>query len=99
MTDADKKLLTEFLGECWHEGWVNKAGTYCCNKCPAAYPSVEASRLDFTDWRVVGRLYYKLLLTMKTPLRVTSFAHDIAYTASVGELRLMARIWRKCSSQ
>ena len=80
MTDQEKRLLTEFLGECWHEGWVNKAGTYCCNKCPAAYPSVEASRLDFTDWRVAGRLIEKT-----EDVEVWYFYDDMEWCARVLE--------------
>ena len=59
MTDQDKRLLTEFLGECWHEPDATYKpltdDTFKCLKCQV----INARRLDFTDWRVVGRLIEK----------------------------------------
>lgn len=71
MTDADKKLLTEFLGECWHE-WEQYDGRYLRCKNPTCLwhdKSVNETStqgdgpfipLDFTDWRVIGRLIEKV---------------------------------------
>ena len=71
MTDANKKLLTEFLGECWHE-WEQYDGRYLRCKNPACLwhdKSVNETStqgdgpfvpLDFTDWRVVGRCHSRL---------------------------------------
>jgi hypothetical protein len=72
LTIEQQRRLTEFLGECWHEGIglaVNHSNSegeptqlrYCGKypQCRAAYVSPSRSdfeRLDFSDWRVVGRL-------------------------------------------
>jgi hypothetical protein len=52
----EQKILTEWLGECWHEytkEW--NSGIYCkhCNY------HRDSPRLDFSDWRVIGRLIEK----------------------------------------
>jgi hypothetical protein len=58
-----QKLLTELLGECWHVKWVDPTG-FCstqCASCGKILDEIEdAPRLDFSDWRVVGRLINKL---------------------------------------
>ena len=73
MTEDEQRLLTEFLGECWHEDGGLVVNHYSensgrelqlryCRHCKEAYvhPSQETfTRLDFTDWRVVGRLVEK----------------------------------------
>jgi hypothetical protein len=79
MTDNDKRLLTEFLGECWHEtafreyeleiegrtGDFIKATCSCgkVRRLGKRYNDVDyhpvCHNLDFTDWRVVGRLIEK----------------------------------------
>jgi hypothetical protein len=79
MDDNDKKLLTEFLGECWHEtafreyeleiegrtGDFIKATCSCgkVRRLGKRYNDVDyhpvCHNLDFTDWRVVGRLIEK----------------------------------------
>ena len=65
MTDADKKLLTEFLGECWHEP-METANAVSCGKCGTVVYDprhVEGAfrHLDFTDWRTIGKGVKKLL--------------------------------------
>jgi hypothetical protein len=58
MDDNDKRLLTEFLGECWHEWGPEQEGDGdLCIKCwYSKYRSNKQAYLDFTDWRVAGRL-------------------------------------------
>lgn len=53
--DAQRRL-TEFLGECFHSSWM-------CGECPECGLCVEdeSYHLDFSDWRVVGRLIEKLM--------------------------------------
>ena len=70
MTEQEQRKLTEFLGECWHE-WVleitPKHG-YRIIRCPKCFASTSIGRhqkpdnvrrLDFTDWRVKGRILDK----------------------------------------
>jgi hypothetical protein len=60
LTTDEQKKLTLFLGECWHEldGYRGSMGT--CKKCGAWWKGEGfVHRLDFTDWRVVGRLIEK----------------------------------------
>ena len=52
LTIEEQKLLTEWLGERWHETGERNY-TEICHGFPEP-------RLDFTDWRVVGRLVEKL---------------------------------------
>ena len=62
-----QKLLTEWLGECWHEIEINLIDPtvhYYCMSCKSTKPL----RLDFSDWRVVGRLVEKLLLIASVEL-------------------------------
>lgn len=62
LTTEDQRILTEWLGECWHvPNHMKENGTYstadrCCF-CGAPLPWIL---LDFSDWRVVGRLVEKL---------------------------------------
>jgi hypothetical protein len=49
-----QKLLTEWLGECWHEYNSRK-----CITCIIMEPEDDPPRLDFSDWRVTGRLIEK----------------------------------------
>lgn len=62
LTLEDKRLLTEFLGECWHiPNHIKENLTIGiadrCLLCDARLPWI---RLDFSDWRVVGRLIEKM---------------------------------------
>ena len=72
LTIEQQRKLTEFLGECWHEweycsGWngVETEHWFRCKKCNkevsasrvrADSPPIQSS-LDFTDWRVVMRVW------------------------------------------
>ena len=58
LTDENKKALTIFLGECWHEEEAipNLPHLTWCKKCHY----IGFTYLDFTDWRVVGRLVSKV---------------------------------------
>jgi hypothetical protein len=67
MTDADKKMLTEFLGECWHEN--SEQSPYFCIHCENSIRlrkigeeqfEIIRTFLDFTDWRTTGRLIEKV---------------------------------------
>ena len=87
MTDQEKRLLTEFLGECWHE---SSGMTWICGKCKTDVGwlgetmkdavAVETLRLDFTDWRVVGRLIEKT-----EDVEVWYFHEDMEWCARVLE--------------
>ena len=61
LTIEEQHKLTEFLGECWHEWMIEDIQglpRYACRAClyeTYAHPT----RLDFADWRVVGRLAVK----------------------------------------
>jgi hypothetical protein len=64
MTERAQRLLTEFLGECWHD-WPNEEPGRIlylfCPKCgDESWSDAEDKRLDFTDWRVVGSLVEKV---------------------------------------
>lgn len=67
LTFEDQRLLTEFLGECWHEAY-NGFAPGLCSKCEASkfdsgsgnFLPVGELHLDFSDWRVVGRLLDKI---------------------------------------
>jgi len=39
LDEATRKKLTEFIGECWHEGviWIASARYYECHKCEKAF--------------------------------------------------------------
>lgn len=72
LTEQQQKKLTEFLGECFHEprptitafGGPLYGGDITCKHCGASMPWLNSplpnARLDFTDWRTVGRLIEKL---------------------------------------
>lgn len=66
LTTDQEKILTEFLGECWHEygsltGYEHHSCR--CSKCNnpiMLIPFVGTpKRLDFSDWRIIGRLIVK----------------------------------------
>lgn len=59
MNDDDKKLLTEFLGQCWHES--NRTGRKpwdysTCKSCGALYKDQYWDRRTFTTWQDLGDL-------------------------------------------
>jgi hypothetical protein len=70
MTDDDKKLLTKFLGECWHEksgisyfcpvlpGFPTRPDSFLCSKCGAKF--TEDQIRTFTTWQDLGDLLNKL---------------------------------------
>lgn len=62
LSTEEQKLLTEWLGECWHE--FEALHSTLCTKCnkPFLSQTYHVPRLDFSDWRVVGRLVEKILL-------------------------------------
>ena len=67
LSDKDKGLLTEFLGECWHE-WErtadNHVSHHVCVKCGLSL-SVRKEFLpklrSFTTWQDLGDLRNKLV--------------------------------------
>jgi hypothetical protein len=54
--EQQRKLTEKGLGECWHECDEDRI----CRKCHQFLGTNEEMRLNFTDWRVVGRLIEKL---------------------------------------
>ena len=64
LTIEEQRKLTEFLGECWHEYNPNYDQGNSCSKCGKTvfhrFHRTFPQNLDFTDWRVVGRLIEKL---------------------------------------
>jgi hypothetical protein len=61
LTTGELRKLTEFLGECWHTVWGGKdytgGLTANCEKCGRRGNLYDEELfLDFTDWRVVGRI-------------------------------------------
>lgn len=62
LATEDQRLLTEFLGECWHEEGMPTGMSYHpfrCKKCNKPLHVSGKNGLDFSDWRVVGRLIEK----------------------------------------
>lgn len=57
-----RKRLTEFLGECWHDVppdfYVQFPSR--CRVCKRVIAFYDDYRLDFNDWRVRGRLVEKV---------------------------------------
>ena len=74
MTDEDKKLLTEFLDECWHE-FINDGR---CDICGA----VMGNPRTFDTWQDLGDLKEKLVEKGKYEgeYGLARFAHDKWYT-------------------
>jgi len=65
MTDEDKKLLTEFLGECWHEYTFEKqpedeCGEFSCWVCRCGHKTQfwqkQRQNRTFTTWQDMGDL-------------------------------------------
>lgn len=75
LTEAEQRRLTEFLGECWHE-WryiydaTDNIQQPTCTKCHGTWGKDPLPRLDFTDWRVVGRLMVVAMLKAERPIYV-----------------------------
>ena len=58
MKDEDRKILTEFLGECWHE-WRSGAFPFpVCRKC--GEPKKHISHRTFNNWNDFGALIEKI---------------------------------------
>jgi len=63
LSTEEQKLLTEWLGECWHEEGTPTGMVYHPYRCAKCIKPIHAggpSRLDFSDWRVVGRIVEKV---------------------------------------
>lgn len=60
LTLEEQRKLTEFLGECWHGECVDRSAPeyMVCFVCNESFVGSNW-RLNFTDWRVVGRLVEK----------------------------------------
>jgi hypothetical protein len=90
LSDDDKKLLTEFLGECWHEWEVaypngvkdTKMYGHRCVLCKQYWPiKIENGPIisrTFTTWQDLGDLRDKLKATQRWPEFVlyVAKAHD-----------------------
>lgn len=64
MTEDDKKLLTEFLGECWHTAMQGPSGKYYCSKLSCQQSLGDdcgAWRRTFVIWQDLGDLKDKLV--------------------------------------
>ena len=72
MNDEDKKLLTEFLGECWHELRLITPELARCSKCTVVIDVDISSpqkwvmcngeyNRSFTTWQDMGDLKEKLV--------------------------------------
>ena len=70
MNDEDKKLLTEFLGECWHEYTFEKqpedeCGEFSCWVCRCGHRTQfwqrQRQNRTFTTWQDMGDLKEKLV--------------------------------------
>lgn len=62
LTQDEQRKLTEWIGECWHK-WLpcdDKEGRFCI-RCGIEEEDCTNYSLDFSDWRVVGRLQERLL--------------------------------------
>jgi hypothetical protein len=62
LTTEQQRRLTEFLGECWHEYDPTFDGGNSCPLCRKSdhhqFHRTFPHRLDFSDWRVVMRLWF-----------------------------------------
>ena len=67
MTDEDRKTLTEFLGECWHE--IEDKGPYksTCSKCGMTFGAIHSSDWNpkafnrtFDNWTDFGAVIEKI---------------------------------------
>lgn len=61
MEDDKRKLLTLYLGECWHiKGVKVNEQTYACANC-ARYFNRKSAHRTFTTWQDLGDLKNKLV--------------------------------------
>lgn len=103
LTTDEQRILTEWLGECWHEDgglivnhWSESLDAptelrYCKHypNCKSAYsyPLTETfKRIDFSDWRVVGRLEGKVLLNQCNITKFSSYDGEL-YTVRIYDLK------------
>ena len=68
LTTDEQKMLTEFLGGCWHRYAPLSPSRWQCKICDKYSHDGKQEVLDFTDWRVVGRLIEKCCATSSTPI-------------------------------
>ena len=65
MTEEDKKLVTEWLGECWHEPehYAYENQGYYCPNCKKYLNILEAMRGNrtFTEWADFGACWERLV--------------------------------------
>ena len=63
MNDEIRKLLTKFLGECWHNTEVFDSDFDKCNKCEGFFSAHRESngQRTFTTWQDLGALKDKLV--------------------------------------
>jgi hypothetical protein len=62
LSEDDKKLLTEFLGECWHKFQSDGMGSgYSCQKCKIHRTWTDKQDRPFTTWPDLGDLKEKLV--------------------------------------
>ncbi len=60
LTESQKKMLTEFIGECWHEIVVGKEmyWKYFCESCKEEFPNPSYPRAwkprSFLTWQDLG---------------------------------------------
>ena len=57
MTDDDRKMLTEYLGECWHKHIVDSDSPIDCS---CGSPGIHDNR-TFTTWGDLGALVCKMV--------------------------------------
>lgn len=57
MTDDDRKLLTKYLGECWHE---YNGTSWVCQNCFKAHTPKDVNR-TFDNWPDFGALKDKIV--------------------------------------
>jgi hypothetical protein len=56
MTEADRKLLTEYMGECWYPKYKTHADDCTCNKCL----DYQQCNRTFDTWKDFGELKEKI---------------------------------------
>ena len=60
MNDEDRKLLTEYLGECWHENWHSAMMGSHCDDCLVEGKSAANRRRTFTTPADLYAVYSKM---------------------------------------
>ena len=62
LTDDDRKVLTEFLGECWHKKLHDAKCMYdSCENCGNPWHKINIKFRTFTVWQDLGDLKEKLV--------------------------------------